>query len=226
MARNSTGGMVAAGLLALVIAAALIALAGGWLSLDLVHDISRGGARMVAAHPLVSMAVLFAAVTVMTALCFPVAPLIGMTGGSLFGLWTGFALVLAVTALGSTLACLGSRFLFRDWIAARFARRLARIDAGLETHGAAYLLSIRLNPVIPYWPVNLAFGCTHMPIRHFLPLTLVGLAPSIFVYALAGTHLADLDHLNQVASTEIVAGMLVLSLIPLAFDRLILKRRA
>lgn len=226
MARNSTGGMVAAGLLALVIAAALIALAGGWLSLDLVRDISRWGVRIVAAYPLVSMAVLFAAVTVMTALCFPVAPLIGMTGGSLLGLWPGFALVLAATSLGSTLSCLSSRFLFRDWVAQRFARRLAQIDAGLDKHGAAYLLSLRFNPIIPYWPVNLAFGCTHMPVRHFLPLTLLGLAPSIFVYTLAGTHLGELDHLGQAASTEIVVGMLVLSLIPLAFDRLILKRRA
>ena len=100
-----------------------------------------------------------------------------------------------------------------------------RHSTGLARHGVAYLLSIRLNPIIPYWPVNLAIGCTTMPMREFFWLTLIGLAPSIFVYCLAGTHLGELGHMGEAASWEVAAAMLGLSLVPLAFDRLVLKRR-
>lgn len=225
MAGSKAGGIAAAGLLVATILAALIALGAGWISLDLVRDIVAFGGHQVAERPVLSALIVFAAIVLATALCFPIAPMLGMTGGALFGLWLGVPMVLLASTLGSTIACLGSRFLFREGIERRFAKRLAKIDAGLARHGVAYLLSIRLNPIIPYWPVNLAIGCTTMPMREFFWLTLIGLAPSIFVYCLAGTHLGELGHMGEAASWEVAAAMLGLSLVPLAFDRLVLKRR-
>lgn len=224
MASRGIGKAAFAGLLIAVIALTLVALVTGWLSLELLRDVVATGSGAARAHPVAVAAIFFLVVLVATTLCFPAAPLLGMSGGALFGLWSGMALVLVASSIGSTIACMGARFLFRDWIARRFAVRLARIDAGLEQHGAAYLLALRFNPVIPYWPVNLAIGCTHMPLRQFLVLTLVGLAPSILVYALAGTHLHTLNSLGQAASGDVMLALLLLSLVPVVFERAVLRR--
>ena len=129
MAGNKAGGRVAAALLVATILAALIALGAGWISLDLVRDIVTFGGQQVVERPVLSALIVFAAITLATALCFPIAPMLGMTGGALFGLWLGVPMVLLASTLGSTIACLGARFLFREGIERRFAKRLAKIDA-------------------------------------------------------------------------------------------------
>jgi uncharacterized membrane protein YdjX (TVP38/TMEM64 family) len=101
------------------------------------------------------------------------------------------------------------------WVKRRLGPRFARIERGMAAQGASYLLTLRLNPVIPYWLVNLAMGLTAIRLRTYVPLTLVGLVPSILLYVEAGTRIATLERPGDIASPALLAALFVVSLLPL-----------
>jgi len=206
----------------LLVVAGAIALAlfyGEWFSLSRLKESRDALAAWAAERPLPALGGFFLITLVATACCFPAAPIIGLTAGTLFGFWTGFPLVLTASACGSTIAFLAARTALRDWVEARFGARLAPIDRGFERHGAFYLLALRFNPLIPYWLVNLAMGITRMKLRAYVPLTLVGLSPATFIYVDAGTRLATLTGVRDILSPGLIAALVLLSLFPLVADR-------
>jgi uncharacterized membrane protein YdjX (TVP38/TMEM64 family) len=104
------------------------------------------------------MAAYFILYVTFAAISIPGATVMTIAGGAVFGLVRGVVLVSFASVLGATLAFLGSRYLFRDLVRDRFGRQLEAIDRGLERDGVLYLLSLRLNPVVPYFLVNLTMG--------------------------------------------------------------------
>jgi uncharacterized membrane protein YdjX (TVP38/TMEM64 family) len=165
----------------------------------------------------------------LTAVCFPAAPILGLSAGALFGLWPGLAIMLGSWVLGSTAAFFAARFFLRDWVKRTFGKRIDAIDRGFEAHGALYLLTLRLNPVIPYWLVNLAMGLTAMRPAAYVALTIPGLLPAAAIYATAGTQLATIEQPSDIVSLNLILTLLLLSLFPLIVaggSALIRKARA
>ncbi|HEY0013401.1 MAG TPA: VTT domain-containing protein [Allosphingosinicella sp.] len=204
--------------IAMFIAAALISPAGDWLSIERLEESRDALAALVEARPFLSAAAFLLLCIAASALCFPAAPLIGIAGGALFGFWPGLVLLSLGFTIGSTLACLGSRHLLRASVHARFGSRLAAIDRGFARHGAAYLLALRINPLVPYWLVNLTLGLTAMRLRTYVPLTFAGLLPALVIYANAGSGLAAARGARDLVSPTLLASLLALSLLPLAAD--------
>jgi len=202
------------------IAAALLSPAGDWLTLERLAESRDALAALVEARPFLSAAAFLLLCIAASALCFPAAPVIGIAGGALFGCWPGLALLSLGFTIGSTLACLGARHLLRASIHDRLGARADAIDRGFERHGAAYLLALRFNPLIPYWLVNVAVGLTAMRLRAYVPLTFLGLLPALFIYASAGSSLAAAaPGACGIVSPTLLAALLALSLLPLAADR-------
>lgn len=205
---------------AAVAGAALLSPLGDWLSLDRLAESRDTLAALVDARPLASAAIFLLLCIAASALCFPVAALVGVAAGALFGFWTGLGLLALGFTVGSTSACLASRHLLRASVQARLGDRLAAIDRGFARHGAAYLLALRINPLIPYWLVNLAMGVTDMRLRCYVPLTFLGLLPALVIYANAGTAIAAARGAGDIVSPTLIASLLLLSLLPLAADRI------
>ena len=208
--------LIASLLIAVAILAAWLVL-GDWLSFDALKHGRDELIALVHAHPGAWAIGFFWLCVTATAFCFPAAPLIGLAAGALFGLWPGLLMATVASSIGSTLAFLQSRYLISGWVKRRLGPRFARIERGIAAQGASYLLTLRLNPVIPYWLVNLAMGLTAVRLRIYVPLTLVGLVPSIFLYVEAGTRLATLERPGDIASPALLAALFVVSLLPLLF---------
>lgn len=198
-----------------MVAGGLAGFAAGWLSVEEVRRLSGALGAAGTARPLAALALAFLAILVLTALCFPVAPLIGVAAGSLFGAGTGFVLTLAASVIGSTIAQRAAAHMLRHAVRARFAPLIARHEAGIARHGAAYLFALRLLPFLPYWSANLLAGLSGMRLRAFIPVTTIGLAPSILLYTLAGDRLAHLRSLDDLASPALMGALLLFGLAPL-----------
>jgi uncharacterized membrane protein YdjX (TVP38/TMEM64 family) len=210
---------VIGGLFTAVVVAAIASglLFGDWLSLDALKHTRDELIALVRARPGMCALLFFWLCVTATSFSFPVAPVIGLVGGALFGLWPGLLMVTIASSIGSTLAFLQSRYVMRDWVKRRLARRLEKIDRGVAEQGASYLLTLRLNPLVPYWLVNLAMGLTAIRLRTYVPLTLIGLVPSILLYVEAGTRLATLEQPSDIASPVLLGALLLVSLLPLLF---------
>ena len=229
MRRPGYGRWIAAILLALAIIAAAVAVARGWIGLHSIRAVEARLDPVIAHHPVTAVALAFLLCTAAFALSFPVAPLVGLAAGALFGFWPAVLIVWPAQVAGSTLSFLGVRRWFSGLVSRRLAKRIAALDALLAKGGVAALLSVRFNPLIPYWPVNLALGATDLPLGRFVAITGVGLLPAMLVYAAAGTRLATLTSLGDVVSPALIGWMLLASLLPVAAQRVVrsgLRRRA
>jgi uncharacterized membrane protein YdjX (TVP38/TMEM64 family) len=167
-------------------------------------------------HLLLALLVFALVYVAVTALSLPVATALGLAAGALFGRWLGTGVVSLAATLGATLAFLGSRYLFRDWVQRRFGSRLGALNRGVEQDGAYCLLTLRLVPVFPFFLVNLGMGLTPLRARTFAWVSLLGMLPGTFLYVNAGAELGRIDSARAVLSPGVLISLALLGLVPLA----------
>ena len=213
--RTSIGPLLFVASILAVLAAFLFTPLGDWLTIERLKESREALMLRIEARPLLSAGAFFLFCLVLTGACFPAAPILGLSAGALFGLWPGLALMLGSWVLGSTIAFFAARFFLRDWVKRTFGKRLEPIDRGFDKHGALYLLTLRLNPVVPYWLVNLAMGLTAMRPWKYVALTIPGLLPAASIYVNAGTQLATIEKPGDILSLNLIVTLLLLSLFPL-----------
>lgn len=179
-----------------------------------------------ATRPLAFAAAFFGLYVVATAVSLPVAQLLTLSAGALFGLLEGTVLVSFASTLGATLAMLSSRFLFRDWVRRHAGERLQRMQRGVARDGAFYLFSLRLVPVIPFFLINLLAGLLPMKVRTFWWVSQFGMLPATLVYVAAGTQLGEVTSLSGLLSPGLIGTLVLIALLPwLARGGLALLRR-
>lgn len=167
------------------------------------------------AHPLLLAGGFFLLYVAVTALSLPVATLLTLAAGAIFGLFEGTVLVSFASSIGATLAMLASRFVLRDTVQRRFGRRLSTINEGMQREGALYLFTLRLVPVIPFFVVNLVMGLTRLPARTFYWVSQLGMLAATVVFVNAGTQLASLQSLSDILSPRIIGSFVLLGVFPL-----------
>jgi uncharacterized membrane protein YdjX (TVP38/TMEM64 family) len=154
-------------------------------------------------------------VFVFATLFLPIAALVTVVAGALFGFWKGALIASFAAALGATLAFWLSRFILHDAIQRHFGDRLAAVNAGLARDGAFYLFSMRLVPVIPFFIINLVMGLTPIKTHTFYWVTQLGMLAGILVYVNAGTQLAEVEHLSDIFSPALIGSLALLGILPL-----------
>ena len=149
------------------------------------------------------------------ALSLPIATVLTLAAGALFGFWLGIALASFASTIGATVAFLVARYLFRDAVRGRFAKQLAAIDRGVAKDGAFYLFAMRLVVAIPPSVINVAMGVTPMRTWTFYWVSQLGMLTATGVYVNAGLQLARLESLGDILSPTFIGSFLLLGVFPL-----------
>ena len=144
-----------------------------------------------------------------------------LAGGAIFGLGWGTLLVSFASSIGATLAFLAARFVLRDGIEARFGKRLAEINSGIEKDGAFYLFTLRLVPLVPFFVINLVMGLTQLRTWTFYWVSQLGMLAGTAVYVNAGTQLAQLDSLRGILSPALLGSLALLGVFPLLARKIV-----
>jgi uncharacterized membrane protein YdjX (TVP38/TMEM64 family) len=166
------------------------------------------------ANPVLAVGGFFALYVIVTGLSIPGAAILTLIAGALFGLVTGLILVSFASAIGATLAFLGSRYLLRDWVQGKFGERLSAIDDGLARDGAFYLFSLRLIPLFPFFVVNLLMGLTRIRTWTYYWVSQIGMLLGTLVYVNAGTQLSQIRSTAGLLSPTLLASFVALGLMP------------
>jgi pyruvate/2-oxoglutarate dehydrogenase complex dihydrolipoamide dehydrogenase (E3) component/uncharacterized membrane protein YdjX (TVP38/TMEM64 family) len=188
---------------------------GRFLNLETLKAQQAALKASVDANPTQTMLTFAGIYVLFTALALPAAGLLSLLGGALFGLWKGAAIVVVAATIGATLAFLGTRFLFRDFIKAKFGEKLKAVDAGVEKDGPFYLFGLRLIPVMPFFLINTAMGLTSMKTLTFFWVSLVGMIPGTLAYVNAGQELGKITSLRGILSPGLLFSFVILGLLPL-----------
>jgi pyruvate/2-oxoglutarate dehydrogenase complex dihydrolipoamide dehydrogenase (E3) component/uncharacterized membrane protein YdjX (TVP38/TMEM64 family) len=202
-------------LIAAGIAAFFLLDLGNYLTLSSLKSRQAELAAFVEAQPLMAVGGFFLIYVAVTALSLPGAAIMTLAAGAIFGLLLGTVIVSFASAIGATLAFLSSRYLLRDWVKKRFAKRAKAIDDGIANDGAFYLLTLRLIPIFPFFLINLAMGLTAMRLLAFFLVSQVGMLPGTIVYVLAGTQLARIESTKDILSPGLIGSFVLLGIFPL-----------
>ena len=213
MSAGKRWGVLAVLLLAVV---AFFALGlGRYLSLEFIKAQQGQLETWRAANPLRAALTFFAVYIAVTALSLPGATLLTLAAGAIFGLGWGSLIASFAASIGATLAFLISRIVLRDWVQSRFGERLAAINEGMRKDGAFYLFTLRVVPLFPFFLINLAMGLTHIKLLTYYGVSQLGMLFGTVVYVNAGTQLARIDKLSDVASPGLLASLALLGVFPL-----------
>ena len=175
---------------------------------------------LVNAHYPLSVAGYIVLYLLVMAFSIPVAAVMTITGGFLFGSVRGALFANFGATLGSIVAFLMVRYAFRSLMRERYGNRLKAFNKEFDQHGYLYMLTIRLVIVFPPFVGNVLAGLANVPLWTFAWTTLLGMMPGAFVYAFAGQQLHTLTSVRSILSANILlaVGLLVLlSLIPILF---------
>ena len=157
-----------------------------------------------------------------TAFSLPIASLLSLTAGFLFGLPVGMLVVVVGASLGATLVFLAARTAFGEGLLARAGPALRRMEQGFRANAVSYMLFLRFVPLFPFWMVNLAAAIFGAPLRVFMLTTFLGIMPATFVFVNVGRGLgAILDagatpDVGGVLTPDILVALALLGLLALA----------
>ena len=172
-------------------------------------------------YPTITFIVFSLVYTVVVGCSLPVATLLTLCSGMLFGTVAGTLVVVISATLGALLAFSLFEQALRPWVSHIMATRLARFQGGFKKNAFHYCLFCRLAPIFPFWAVNMAMALLGMRKTPFVVSTLIGILPCSALYVYLGSTLKSLIttssklHLHSFARADIIIPLSVLALLSL-----------
>jgi uncharacterized membrane protein YdjX (TVP38/TMEM64 family) len=121
------------------------------------------------------------------------APILAATGGLLFGPILGTLLAISIAGITSLVPFLIARHLGRAWVAAKL--KGGRLDTYYQKanqgSGFAFVLLLRLVPVMPWELQNYVAGVTRVSIWTYLGATMLGSIPLSVALVILGSNAKD-----------------------------------
>ncbi len=178
-----------------------------------------------------ALAIFFATYIIAVAFSLPIASVLTLVGGAIFGIIAAPVIILGAT-IGAVILFLAARGAFADILSAKAGPFMAKLKDGFDDQPFLWLLALRLIPLAPFWAVNIAPALLGMKTMPYFIATLVGIAPGTTVYVLVGGgfdailaagKVPDLSTLGDPRIILPLAGLGVLALIPIAAKKIFKK---
>jgi uncharacterized membrane protein YdjX (TVP38/TMEM64 family) len=200
-----------------------------YLTLDLLKENREALKTWVYDHKTEAVLLFITAYIITAAFSLPIASLVSITGGFLFGSVFGTAWGVIGATIGATILFIVAKSALGDPMRVRFASQIKSMEEGFRANAISYLLLLRLVPLFPFWLVNLAAAFTGVSLIVFVLTTFVGIIPGAFVFASIGNGInalfeageqPDLSLFTLLARPDFyipIVGLAVLSLIPIIY---------
>ena len=160
---------------------------------------------------------------VAVAFMLPIATVLTLAGGVLFGAVAGALIVNVGATLGAVCAFMFSRYIVGKKIQGTYESQLEKFNTELESNKYQYLFSLRFLPIFPFFLVNFLCGVTKLDLKAFIITTSLGIIPGSFVYTYAGSQLANIDSLGDIFTKEMLFAFILLgtlSLLPVIVKKI------
>lgn len=196
-----------------------------YLSLDTLKLHQKALAFFVSQNPILSLLSYCLIYIIVVSLSIPVATVITLAGGILFGQWIGTMAVVICATLGATLLFMSAKMASREWITKKAGVWVNKMKEGFQENAFFYLLTLRLIPLFPFFAINIVAAFFQIPLRSFFWGTLLGIIPGSFVYVSIGVAVKELIQkpnftLHVILEPKILLafiGLGILSLLPVVY---------
>jgi len=208
-----------------------------YVSLDVLKQNHIALKEWVAAHQIEAVAVFIAFYIVATAFSLPIAAVLSIAGGFLFGIVYGTLWIIIGATIGASVLFVAAKTALGDPLRARFADRIKAMEEGFRANAFSYLLLLRLVPLFPFFLVNLAAAFTGVGLGLFVVTTAIGIIPGAFVFASIGNGIGALFEAGQQPDLSLmgllsrpdfyipIVGFALLSLIPIIYRAMVPSKK-
>ncbi|AQT69241.1 Mercuric reductase [Anaerohalosphaera lusitana] len=219
--------------LLLLLAAAVILISlrfavGDKLSLENIQANADRLVEVANRHYAMSVLVYIGVYIIVAAFSLPGAAVLTIAAGFVYTALPAAIYTNAGATGGAFLAFLFARYIAGNLLQKRFAKKLARFNKELETHGAHYLLTLRFIPIFPFFLINLCAGLTKVKVWTFIWTTSLGIFPGSLIYAFAGQTFGTIESVRDIFSWQVLAMFTLLALlaiVPVLYRKFISPRR-
>lgn len=204
--------------LALIVVLIAAAWASGLLdmvNLETIKQQREALLGMVEVHPVLSVLIYMVLYAAVVALSLPIALIMTLTGGLLFGKWLGTAAIVIGATAGATLVFLIARSALGDTLREKAGPLYKKVATNMEQNAVGYMLFMRLVPLFPFFLVNIVPALFNVRLRTYILTTLFGIIPGTFVYANVGRELGTIESLSDLASPQTLIAFTLLGLFAL-----------
>jgi len=136
---------------------------------------------------------------------FPIASLLSLIGGFLYGTWLGGMGIIIGGTVGSLIVFLVAKLFFHDYVAKKFLHKYSFIHQFFQQNELELMFLIRLIPGIPFFAQNLILAGLGVNSLKFFLTTLVGLSPWAIIFASIGKGLEEIFIKDQDLSFSLIA---------------------
>lgn len=159
-------------------------------------------------------------------LIFPIAAIVNIAGGYLFGTVTGSIYTSISATMGALTNLIIIRYFFGDYIHRTYPQHIKYMKEKFKKNGTLFLLFIRTIGIFPFFFVNILLGFTPISLWKFTWTTALGTMPSFLIYSYAGSQLLSLRSMKDVFTAPIIMTLIFLGLLfltPIAFKNFYFK---
>jgi uncharacterized membrane protein YdjX (TVP38/TMEM64 family) len=136
---------------------------------------------------------------------FPIASLLSLIGGFLYGTWIGGIGIIVGGTIGSFIVFLVAKLFFHDYISKKLLQRYTFITKYFQKNELELMMLIRLVPGIPFFAQNLILAGLGAKRLKFFFTTLFGLSPWAIIFASIGRGLEEIFIEGQALSFALIA---------------------
>lgn len=123
---------------------------------------------------------------------FPMASLLSMTSGFLFGTWVGGLIAIVGGTLGAFGIFVIAKYFFSDFVKKNILNKYSFIENYFKRNDLELMFLIRIIPAVPFFAQNLILAGLRADNKKFFYTTLIGLAPWSFIFCSVGQGLEEI----------------------------------
>ena len=136
---------------------------------------------------------------------FPIASLLSLIGGFLYGTWLGGMGIIIGGTAGSLIVFLVAKLFFHDYVSKKLLHKYLFIHKYFQQNELELMFLIRLIPGIPFFAQNLILAGLGVNSLKFFLTTLIGLSPWAIIFASIGKGLEEIFIKDQDLSFSLIA---------------------
>lgn len=149
------------------------------------------------------------------ALSLPIATLLTLAAGFLFGWIKGTLLVVASATIGASIIFMIAKSSAGQTLRDKAGPLYKKAEENMNDNAVSYLLFLRLVPVFPFFLVNILPALFNIPLRIFFITTFLGILPGSTVYVYVGQELGNIETIKDLISKEMLIAFALLGILAL-----------
>lgn len=186
-----------------------------YLSLESIKAQKEEFQSLIDNQPFISALVFVGIYAACVALSLPIATLLTLLSGFLFGLVQGTLLVVTGATIGATIVFLIAKTSLGSTLREKAGGLYKKVEGNMKENAFGYLFFMRLVPVFPFVAVNILPALFNVPVRTFLITTFFGIMPGSAAFVYFGEQLGEIESLSDLLSPELFLAFGILGVFAL-----------